>query len=67
MNTPQPNDFQDFERLLNESGLRGSEKGEAWRLFKTEGMAAAQAYLATMQAKYGPRAEPIEMREKPLP
>ncbi|MEO8607693.1 MAG: RtcB family protein [Chloroflexota bacterium] len=66
MNTPQPNDFQDFEHLLDESGLRGGEKGEAWRLFKTEGMSAAQEYVETMRAKYAPRAEPIEMREKPL-
>jgi tRNA-splicing ligase RtcB len=67
MNTPQPNDYQDFEHLLVENNLRGSEKGEAWRLFKSEGMAAAQEYVARLQAKYGPRPEPVEMREKPLP
>jgi hypothetical protein len=67
MSTPQPTDFQQFERLLSESGLRGNEKAEAWRLFKSAGMEAAQAYVTELNAKYPPPAAPIALREKQLP
>src|SRR5262245_4989388 len=67
MSTPQPTDFQQFEHLLTESGLRGNEKAEAWRLFKSAGMEAAQAYVAELNAKYPPPTEAVELRDKPLP
>jgi tRNA-splicing ligase RtcB len=62
-----PGDFQAFERLLNESKLRGKEKKEAWRLFKAEGITPAQAYVESLQAKIPPGAKPVHLRDKPLP
>lgn len=67
MDTPQSADFQNFERLLTASNLRGAQRKEAWEIFKRDGSVAAQEFVNTKAAKNPPRPTRVELRAKALP
>jgi len=60
-------EFQAFDRLLKKSRLTASERNEAWRILKDEGLDEAEAYLEGIESKQGAARAATSLRSDALP
>jgi tRNA-splicing ligase RtcB len=67
MKQPQSPHYEAFHRLVKQSRLEGTQRKTAWDIFKSEGVEAAEAYIASIQESLPPHPVAVELREKALP
>src|SRR5688572_29124455 len=63
----QPSHFQALQKLVAKSHLSAKQKQEAWRLLKSEGLAAAEAYVSAADTAYLDINAGWMLRETPVP
>ncbi len=64
---PQPSEYQEFNRLVGASRLKGSQRDEAWQIFKTKSPAEAIAYVNAIVESYTISVEAVTLLPAPVP